>query len=143
SDLSSPPPSSSDPAPPAYPAPSHEIPSIPEHTGSVEAEIQPVAPPVTVGAFSYRDWIREQEPDDEGLTFQRNLAAAFSCRPKISIVVPVYRTPFEIVDQMIASVIGQTYRNWELCLAHADPAATRTRQYIAALAASDARVKFI
>jgi glycosyltransferase involved in cell wall biosynthesis len=95
----------------------------------------------TASAFSYADWIIEQEPDDAGLAAQRGLAAAFSYQPKISIVVPVYRVPFEIVTEMIASVMGQTYGNWELCLVHADPVATRTRQYFASLAESDQRIK--
>jgi glycosyltransferase involved in cell wall biosynthesis len=42
---------------------------------------------------------------------------------------------------MIASVLGQTYPNWELCLVHADPAATRTRQYVVSLSQADPRIK--
>src|SRR5712691_7380327 len=114
-------------------APSNGIPAIPAHSGPDQPETQ--------GFFSYKDWILEQEPDEAGLAVQRELAAAFSYQPKISIVVPVYRVPFEIVDQMIASVVEQTYGNWELCLAHADPAATRTRQYVASLAEADQRIK--
>jgi cellulose synthase/poly-beta-1,6-N-acetylglucosamine synthase-like glycosyltransferase len=95
----------------------------------------------TPGTFSYKDWILEQEPDDAGLAAQRDLAAAFSYQPKISIIVPVYRVPFEIVNEMIASVMGQTYGNWELCVAHADPGATNTRQNIVSLAEADPRIK--
>lgn len=38
---------------------------------------------------------------------------------KISIIVPLYNTPREFLIQMIESVCGQTYVDWELCLADA------------------------
>lgn len=129
--------SSSAPPSPSISVPSLSMPAIPAPTGPAQPDVQPE----TQREFSYRDWILEQEPDDAGLALQRELAAAFAYQPKISIVVPIYRVPFEIVDEMIASVVGQTYGNWELCLAHADPAAARTRQYIASLAEADKRIK--
>lgn len=36
---------------------------------------------------------------------------------KISILVPLYNTPIQFLEEMIGSVRAQTYRNWELCLA--------------------------
>ena len=36
--------------------------------------------------------------------------------PKISIVVPLYRTPEEYLREMLDSVRRQSYQNWELCL---------------------------
>lgn len=48
-------------------------------------------------------------------------AARRQCRfphmPKISILVPLYNTPEDFFREMIESVTGQTYENWELCLA--------------------------
>ena len=35
--------------------------------------------------------------------------------PKISIVVPLYNTPLDFLDEMLDSVVNQTYKNWELC----------------------------
>ena len=120
-------------------------PSSSNATRSSPSHARPVRPETrssqTPGPFTYKDWILEQEPDDAGLAAQRELAVAFAYQPKISIVVPVYKVPFAIVDQMIASVLGQTYSNWELCLVHADPAATRTRQHLESLSQTDARIK--
>ena len=42
---------------------------------------------------------------------------AFERMVKISILVPLYNTPLKFLDEMIGSVIAQTYENWELCLA--------------------------
>ncbi|MBO6015011.1 MAG: glycosyltransferase, partial [Lachnospiraceae bacterium] len=36
---------------------------------------------------------------------------------KFSILVPLYNTPERFLREMIESVTGQTYTNWELCLA--------------------------
>ena len=36
---------------------------------------------------------------------------------KISILVPLYNTPKDFLNEMIQSVTTQTYGNWELCLA--------------------------
>lgn len=36
---------------------------------------------------------------------------------KISILVPLYNTPMNFLNEMIDSVRNQTYQNWELCLA--------------------------
>ena len=40
----------------------------------------------------------------------------FTYKPKISIVVPLYKTPIPYLDQLIQSIQHQTYENWELCL---------------------------
>jgi GT2 family glycosyltransferase len=42
--------------------------------------------------------------------------ASFRCTPKISIVMPVYDTPLELLDLAIRSVLDQHYENWELCI---------------------------
>ena len=34
--------------------------------------------------------------------------------PKISIIVPLYNTPAKLFDEMLQSVVRQTYTNWEL-----------------------------
>lgn len=52
----------------------------------------------------------------------------FSVQPKISIIVPVYKTSPEFLRQMIESVTSQTYKNWELCIA--DGSADSSASYI-------------
>jgi glycosyltransferase involved in cell wall biosynthesis len=41
----------------------------------------------------------------------------FNKNIKISIIVPLYNTPKNYLNEMIASVLFQTYVNWELCIA--------------------------
>ena len=58
--------------------------------------------------------------------------------PKISIVVPLYNTPLNLLEELLDSVVNQTYRNGELCCVDAgqDPA---VGQKVQARAASDPR----
>ena len=61
--------------------------------------------------------------------------------PKISIVVPLYNTPLDFLEELLDSVVNQTYRNWELCCVDAgqDPA---VGQKVQARAASDPRIRY-
>ena len=39
--------------------------------------------------------------------------------PVISVVVPLYNTPAKFLREMVDSVVGQSYPNWQLVLADA------------------------
>lgn len=54
-------------------------------------------------------------PSKQELDVQRK--TAFSKNIKISIVVPLFNTPTKFLNEMIDSVVNQTYSNWELCMA--------------------------
>lgn len=51
--------------------------------------------------------------------FLRKQASTAVQGPKISILVPLYHTPLDYLQEMVDSVRNQTYPNWELCLADA------------------------
>src|SRR5207253_8028895 len=73
-------------------------------------------PPVVDPVERYAAWIREHEPDADGLDKQRRAARSWIRRPKISLLLPVHNTLPKFLDEMLASVFGQTYDNWEVCL---------------------------
>lgn len=62
----------------------------------------------------YEEWFRRIQPFKGELRKQRR--QKFKFMPKISIVVPLYKTPEKYLDELIESVKNQTYKNWELCL---------------------------
>lgn len=66
-------------------------------------------------AGAYKRWIAKNEPQKSGL--EEQLKHKFKSQPKISIIVPTYNTPLDFLKPMIESVQGQTYSNWELCIA--------------------------
>lgn len=57
------------------------------------------------------------EPDEERLAAQRAEQERFPYR--FSIVVPAYETKERYLRELFASVIGQSYENWELVIADA------------------------
>ncbi len=57
----------------------------------------------------------ESFPSEEERSRQEN--TVFEKAPLISILVPLYNTPEKFLRDMIESVLAQTYRNWQLCLA--------------------------
>ena len=60
-----------------------------------------------------------------------------------SILVPLYNTPMDFLEQMIRSVELQTYGKWELCLADgSDEEHGYVREYCLKKASKDARIKY-
>lgn len=64
---------------------------------------------------AYLKWIENNEPKEDELEKQRK--HKFKYNPKISIIVPMYKTKKEFFEELVESLIGQTYENWELALA--------------------------
>src|SRR6266550_381724 len=77
---------------------------------------QGAPPPVADPVERYAAWFREREPDADGLDEQRRVVRSWVSRPKVSLLLPVHNTPPNFLDEMLASVCGQTYDNWEVCL---------------------------
>ena len=61
--------------------------------------------------------------------------------PKISIVVPLYNTPLNFLEELLDSVVNQTYRNWVLCCVDAGQD-TAVGQHVQARAKADPRIRY-
>ena len=61
--------------------------------------------------------------------------------PKISIVVPLYNTTLNFLEELLDSVVNQTYRNWELCCVDAGQD-TAVGQHVQARAKADPRIRY-
>lgn len=82
----------------------------------------------------YENWLLNQKNSEETIQFDYE--------PLISIVVPTFNTPKKYLRDMIDSVLNQTYRNVELCIADGSndlSVMDEIRKY----AEKDARIKFI
>ena len=65
----------------------------------------------------------------------------FDSMPLISILVPLYNTPQGFLTSMIGSVLYQTYKNWQLCLADgSDDAHAYVGEYCIKMAGEDSRI---
>ncbi len=67
-------------------------------------------------AVKYQEWILLNEPDEGELDVQRKLADKLKYRPLISVVTPVFNPPLQVFEDLIESMLEQTYTNFELCL---------------------------
>ncbi len=76
----------------------------------------------------YRRWKQKKGEASKRLDFgtksfpnaeerRREEETVFPRKIKISVLVPLYNTPEKFLREMIDSVVTQTYKNWELCLA--------------------------
>lgn len=73
------------------------------------------------------DWCRREQEN-------------WNYRPLISIVVPVYKTPVRLLNEMIGSVVRQSYPQWELCIANASPEDGKLCEALAAWQREDGRI---
>jgi len=65
----------------------------------------------------YQLWLRAHALTPARVRRIRKEAARLSCRPKVSIVMPVYNSDAAWLREAIESVRGQLYDDWELCIA--------------------------
>ena len=89
----------------------------------------------------YQKWIEKHLPSPGELEKQRK--TVFPVNPKISIVVPLYKTPLPYFQEMVESVKKQTYPNWELCLSDGSGEGSPLKEILDQLEMEDKRVKVI
>lgn len=87
----------------------------------------------------YEEWYRNHRPSEEELERQRK--EKFDYMPLISILVPLYNTPESFLKQMIQSVRAQTYGNWELCIANANPGNKEVGDILRIASEKDKRIR--
>lgn len=88
---------------------------------------------------SYADWFERNKVSNSELEIQKN--RNFDYSPKISIIVPTYNTPIVFLNEMIESVIAQSYSNWELCIADGSDENNEARKRILEYVNADSRIK--
>jgi cellulose synthase/poly-beta-1,6-N-acetylglucosamine synthase-like glycosyltransferase len=111
-------------------------------SGSHPSSFSQRCPLTSAIAFeSYEDWTKRAEPTADALDLQRRLSRQLRLQPLFSVVVPVYKVPLRVLQEMVESVLNQTYHNRELCIAHGYPPDREGREYLQSLTARNSRVK--
>ncbi|UZA70835.1 glycosyltransferase family 2 protein [Pseudomonas viridiflava] len=94
------------------------------------------------GGLSYTQWVEQFDTisDIDRLGMYEEMGT-WALKPLLSIVMPVYNPPIEMLREAIESVKNQIYFNWELCIA--DDASTdhRVRLFLDQCAKADHRIK--
>jgi glycosyltransferase involved in cell wall biosynthesis/SAM-dependent methyltransferase len=90
----------------------------------------------------YAEWLRRYDAIDEPLRRDiRKRIKSMHRKPLISVLMPVYDPPLELLDQAIQSVRKQLYPEWELCIADDASKDDSVRQLLARHAGEDRRIK--
>ena len=106
----------------------------------------PPAPPQKKSApnaieKNYAQWITEHEPNSDGLEKQRDESSAWDRRPKISLLIPLVDPPANFLNELFASIVEQSYDNWEACVVDAGSKNRETLQSLRRWAKTDSRIR--
>ena len=89
----------------------------------------------------YHQWFIEHRATPIYVKAQREYR--FSQKNKFSIIVPLFKTPLNFFDEMVASVKGQSYEDWELVLVNASPEDSALAQRAEEETKNDPRIKVV
>ena len=89
----------------------------------------------------YQKYRQAVAPTEEELLRQRQ--QTWDQKPLFSIVVPLYKTPVRYLEQLVESVIAQTYENWQLCLSDGSGFPSPLKDYLDKLEKREQRVKIV
>jgi O-antigen biosynthesis protein len=92
-------------------------------------------------ALGYQRWFERHRAKPEELKAMRAEAAAFTYRPLISVITPVFNPPIRWLQQTIESVLAQAYDNWELILVDDASTDADVPCFLEKIAARDSRIR--
>ncbi len=92
----------------------------------------------------YAKWVRDFDTlsSDDCAQIRRHIAK-LPYRPLISIIMPAYQTPADVLKEAIASVREQLYPDWELCIADDASPSAHVEEICRTEAAADPRIKIV
>ena len=91
--------------------------------------------------FEYAEWYEKTKPTEEELERERREALTEGS-PLFSIVIPVFQTPDKYLKELLDSILSQTYKKLEICIADGSPAGKDKGAVLREYAAKDPRVRF-
>ena len=89
----------------------------------------------------YERWLERHKITETIREAQKE--TVFDKQPCFSIVVPLYKTQEKYLKELLESIKGQTYSNWELCLSDGSGGDSPLKEILKELEHSDSRIKVI
>lgn len=89
----------------------------------------------------YERWLEKHKITETIREAQKE--TVFNKQPCFSIVVPLYKTQEKYLKELLESIKGQTYSNWELCLSDGSGLDSPLKEVLKELEYSDSRIKVI
>lgn len=94
--------------------------------------------------MEYREWVKTHDTVSEKEAAQyRQRMSEWRHTPLISIVMPVYNPPLDVLEAAIVSVQAQIYPHWELCIADDASPEAGVWELLQKLAGADQRIKLV
>ena len=93
--------------------------------------------------FVYEQWLVNNEPDSDTLHQQRLTAEALEYRPLISVLMPVWNTPPDVLEEAIQSVVNQTYSYWQFCIVDGSSTEQETKEVLGRWRLKDERIRLV
>ncbi len=98
----------------------------------------------SAGPITYRNWIAQFDTRTRSDAIElRRRHRAMRRHPIISVLLPVYNPELKILEAAIASIEGQFYEHWELCIADDASTDPAVRPFLEEVVARDPRIKLI
>ena len=92
----------------------------------------------------YETWIRRYDTlDDNDRRIMRDHITSWPDPPLISIIMPVFDPPLDLLREAIDSVTQQLYPNWELCIADDASSDPAVRDFLKTAQAGNERIKVV
>lgn len=91
--------------------------------------------------YDYPEWYQLTKTSDEELEAQKSME--FDYMPKLSVVIPAYKTPERYLAAMLDSLRAQTYKHWEVCVADGSPRGESAERVLKRYAMKDERIRYV
>jgi glycosyltransferase involved in cell wall biosynthesis len=92
----------------------------------------------------YTEWVRRYDTlSDQDIKAIENRIDQLDRLPFISIVMPVYNPPLDMLEEAILSVQSQLYPNWELCIADDASTNVEVHELLKRYVDADSRIKVV
>jgi GT2 family glycosyltransferase len=91
--------------------------------------------------YDYPEWVSLTKTTEEELAQQREIV--FDYMPRLSVVIPAYKTPERFLSAMLDSLLAQTYTNWEVCVADGSPRGEGVERVLKRYAMKDERFRYV
>ena len=88
----------------------------------------------------YQKWLEQHSASAQDVKRMREEARTFTSRPVISVIIPVFNTPVQRLEEAVESVLAQAYEHWELVLVDDGSTDADLLRTLPRLAARDRRI---
>jgi GT2 family glycosyltransferase len=95
------------------------------------------------GVSPYTSWIEARELAFPSLEWHQQQAESWARKPLISVLMPTRNPGRDWLKAATDSVSGQSYANWQLCVCDDASDEPWVREFLAARAAADPRIRFV